>query len=139
MALSDLPISHRNRIKQELIEAGATRYSLIKMEARYLPEIINTDEHIRAAIFGLRDKFSGLLVATDHRIIYSERKPFYKVFDEISYPMISGIGYNERGPRAAVVLHTRIGDYELRFVNVKAAEKFVRFIDSEHVKKLSAS
>jgi hypothetical protein len=139
MALSDVPLSHRNRIKQELVEAGATRYSLVKMESRYLPEIINQDEHINAAIYGLRGNFSGLLVATNHRIIYTERKPFYKVFDEISYPMVSGVGYNMRGPRASVKLHTRVGDYELRYVNNRSAEKFVRFIDSEHVKKLANS
>lgn len=137
MALTDIPSTHKTRIKRELIQAGASKYVLLKMEARYLPEIINEDEHILAAIFGLRGNFSGVLIATDHRIIYTERKPFYKVFDEIAYTMVSGVGYNMRGPRAAVVLHTRVGDYELRYVNNRAAEKFVKFIDSEHVKKLA--
>ncbi|MGZ6005315.1 MAG: PH domain-containing protein [Candidatus Saccharimonadales bacterium] len=136
MDLKDVPKQHKSRIKRELIAAGVSKYGLIKMESRYLPEVIHHDEHVKAVAYGLRNNFSGILVATDQRIIYFERKPFYKVMDEVAYTMVSGIRLNARGQRAAVVLHTRIGDYSLRFVNKNAAEKFVRYIDTQHLKQL---
>lgn len=130
--------SHKERIKIELSHAGVSSYGLLKMEARYLHEIIGEKEHVMAAAYGLSNTFSGMLVATDKRIIYTERKPFYKVVDEVSYSMVSGIRYNLRGNRASVILHTRIGDYGLRFVNKKAAEKFVSYIEAVRLQNSSS-
>lgn len=135
MSLKNLPKTHLTRIKRELAEAGVSKYGLFKMQSRYLPEVIHHDEYIKAVAYGLRNNFSGILVATDQRIIYFERKPFYKVMDEVAYSMVSGIRLNARGQRAAVVLHTRIGDYSLRFVNKNVAEKFVNYIDQKHLKQ----
>lgn len=123
-------MEHQERVRSELIAAGVTPYGLRKMVSRYLPEIIGPNEHIKAVAYGIRKGFSGMLVATDKRVIYTERKPFYKVLDEVPYEMVSGVRYNQRGQKAAVVLHTRVGDYDLGFVNRKVAEKFVKHIEA---------
>ena len=136
MKLSDVSNEEKNRIRLELAAAGVTNYGLRKMESRYLPEIIHQGEHIKAVIYGLRNGFSGMLVATDQRIIYTERKPFYGVMDEIAYAMVSGVRITAPGQKAGVTLHTRVGDYTLKFVNKNAAHKFIEFIDQEHLKEL---
>lgn len=125
---------HKRRVRDELINAGVSRYGLLKLESRYLPRIIHPNEHIEAVAYGITPKnFSAMLVATDRRIIYLDKKPGYTISDEIRYEMVAGVGYNVFRNRAAVVLHTRLGDYPLRFVSVKAAEKFVHYIEIRRV------
>jgi len=120
---------HEKRIKAELINAGVSKYGLLKLESRHLPEIIHPGEHIEAVAYGLSKNYSAMLAATDRRLIYLDRKPFFTISDEITYEMVAGIGYNIQGRFTAVTLHTRLGDYPLRFVNHKAAEKFVHYIE----------
>jgi hypothetical protein len=134
MSLADTTADHRERIRLELIQAGISKLSLKRMECRHLPGVIKDDEHIKAAIYGLSDNFSALIAATNQRIIYSERKPFYKMLDEVAYDMISGVRYNLRGGRANVILHTRVKDYSLRFVAKNTSEKFVNYIESVRLK-----
>lgn len=124
---------HKARIKEELKAAGVTKYGLLKMEFRHLPEVIHPDEHIEAVIYGIRDTFSAILVATDRRVIYLERKPFYSMMDEVTYELVAGIGHNIAGSRASVTLHTRVGNYTLRYVNRRPAEKFINYIEKRRV------
>lgn len=119
---------HQQRVKNELSEAGVTRYGLMKLESRHLPGIILPDEHIDAVAYGLAKRYSAMLVATDRRIIYLDRKPFYTISDEVTYDMVAGVGFNEQKPYASITLHTRIGDYSLRFVRLEPARRFVKYI-----------
>lgn len=128
---------HEKRIKSELIKAGVTRYGLLTLESRHLPEIIHKSEHIEAVAYGLSHNYSAMLIATDRRVIFLDRKPFFSISDEITYEMVAGIGYNIQGRFAAVTLHTRLGDYPLRFVNRKAAEKFVHYIEIRRLEQAS--
>src|SRR5664279_2069929 len=120
---------HTQRIQHELIAAGVTPYGLIKAESRYLPRIINEDEHITAVIYGQHNSSSAMLVATDQRIIYLDKKPMTVHEDEISYAVASGVQHSVRIFFATVVLHTAIANYELRFVNLKCADKFAQYIE----------
>lgn len=129
---------HEKRIKAELIKAGVSRYGLLKLESRHLPEIIHPGEHIEAVAYGLSNNYSAMLVATDRRVIFLDRKPFFSISDEITYEMVAGIGYNIQGRFAAVTLHTRLGDYPIRFVNRKAAEKFVHYIEVRRLEQMSS-
>lgn len=129
---------HEKRIKAELIKAGVSRYGLLKLESRHLPEIIHSGEHIEAVAYGLSNNYSAMLAATDRRVIFLDRKPFFSITDEITYEMVAGIGYNIQGRFAAVTLHTRLGDYPLRFVNRKAAEKFVHYIEVRRLEQMSS-
>lgn len=133
----DISENHKKRVKDELIKAGVSRYGLIKMQSRHLHEIIHPEEHIEAVAYGVRNNYSSMLVATDRRLIYVERKPFYSVTDELTYEMIAGVGYNVRGNRTGITLHTRVGDYVLRYVNTKAASKFVKYIEKRRVENLN--
>jgi len=129
--------NHRKRVKAELIKAGVTKYGLLKLEARHLPEIIHEGEYVEAVAYGLSGNYSAMLVATDRRLIFLDCKPFYTISDEITYEMVAGIGHNVQGRFAAVTLHTRLGDYAIRFVNHRAAEKFVHYIEGRRLERLT--
>jgi uncharacterized pyridoxamine 5'-phosphate oxidase family protein len=127
---------HKSKVRQQLINNGVTRYGLMKMEARHLAEVIHPDENIEGIAYGLSDGDSAMLVATDRRVIYFDRKPFYTITDELTYEMVAGVALNIAGKRAAVTLHTRLGDFIVKFVNTKAAEKFVHYIEIRRIEEI---
>lgn len=124
---------HQRRIKQELTSAGLSRYALLKNEARHLPNVIHEDEHIIAAINGRSATGSVMLVATDRRVIFLDCKSFYTTLDEISYDVVAGVMHHIQGVYANVILHTRVGEYNLRLVNKFQAHKFVDCIERKRL------
>lgn len=132
-----MDIAHIERVKSELRKAGVTRYGLLKGESRKLPQIIHPEEHIHAAVYGRCQQGSAMLVATERRVIFIDWKPLYTTSDEISYDVIAGVTYGQQGLVSTVTLHSRIGDYQLRYVNIGVARKFVAYMEKrqlEHTK-----
>ncbi len=128
-------MTHADRIKTELAAAGVTPYGLRKMSSRHLPEVIHKDEHIMAAVYGQSGSGSALIVATEKRVIYIDKKPFFSNVDELSFDIVSGVKIGTAGPFCALTLHTRLGDYELRFVNRACAKRFVSYIESRRIEQ----
>ncbi len=124
---------HRKRILSELKAAGMTSYGALKMETDKLPRFIHEDEHIGGVVYGRttgQKVGSAMLVATDKRIIFLDAKPFFVTFDEVSYDVVAGVRDTNAGPFAGIILHTRVRDYGLRYVNKVCAERFVKFIET---------
>lgn len=122
--------AHQQRIKKELADAGMTSYGQLKMSSRHLPKIIEEDEHIEGVVYGWRGGGLAMLVATNERIIYIERRPFFAAVDDLSYDIVAGVRVIDTGVFPSVNLHTRMGDYALTYVNPRCAHQFTRYIDS---------
>lgn len=125
--------NHVKRIRSELVKVGMTSYGLMKSETRHLPEHIHEDEHIGGVVYGRYERGSGMIVATDKRILFLDYKLFFQSTDEIKYDVVSGVSVNKQDGTAGVVLHTRLGDYKLRFVNLKCANHFLHYIQGKAV------
>lgn len=125
--------SHIKRIMIELKIAGVTRYGLSKMESQALPAIIHGDEHIGGVVYGKSKVGSVMLIATDKRLIYLDRKPFFNTMDELTYDVVSGVRVDHAGVFSSVVLHTKVADYTLRFVNRKCVKIFANYIESRRL------
>lgn len=123
------------RTRQEMLDAGVTVYGLMKSESRYLPKILHPNEHIEAVIYGQHNSSSAMLIATDERIIYLDKKPMAEMFDEVSYEVISGIEFDIHTFFATVVLHTAVKNYDFKFVNLRCAEKFARHIEKHRLER----
>lgn len=125
---------HQARIKRELSAAGMTTYGQLKMGSRYLPSILAEGEHIGGVVYGRCPNGLAMLVATDKRIIYLERRPFFSSTDDIDYSVVSGVR-RTHAVFSSVDMHTKIGNYNLRFVNPVCANKFVDYIERkiEHI------
>lgn len=123
------------RIKRELLDAGATVYGLLKSESRFLPRILHDNEHIEAVIYGQHQSSSAMMVATDERIIYLDKKPMVAMFDEVSYEVVSGIEFDIHTFFATMVLHTPVKNYQFKFVNLRCAERFARLIESQRLER----
>lgn len=127
---------HSERIKKELIAAGITLYGLSKLSINELPNIIHDNEHIGGIVYGqIGGGNSALLVATDHRIIYIDRRAIFSTIDELTYDVVSGVKSNSAGPFTSLVLHTKVNDYSLRYVNAKCARIFISYIEKMRLEK----
>lgn len=130
---------HARRVHRELIQAGATIYGLLKSESRYLPHVIHENEHILGVVYGQHNSSSAMLVATDRRILYLDKKPMATLIDEVTYDVVSGIELDIHTLFATVRLHTAVTNYEIRYANVHCADKFTYYIEQQRVDKLSSA
>lgn len=127
-------LDHRKkRVKQELKRLGVSWFGLSTREAEYLPTIINFDEHIRGVVSGHHPDDFAMLVATDSRILFLDKKPLFENEDEITYDVVSGVSFGHTGFGSTVTLHTRIKDYPNRTYNQKCARGFVEYIETRCV------
>ncbi|HET9173993.1 MAG TPA: PH domain-containing protein [Candidatus Saccharimonadales bacterium] len=122
---SDDPVM---RIHLELIAAGITSHGLHKSETRYLPRIIRPTEHIGGVVYGEAAVGSVMLVATNERIIYLDKKFLFSIMDSISYHVIAGLRLIRQGPFMTVVLHTRIHDFTVKYANATCARNFEHYV-----------
>lgn len=129
---------HKKRVRAEVKQAGATGFGLTKFSVRYLPKVIHEGEHIHGIVYGrYRDpkgpSFNeGLLVATENRVIFIDHKPGFTKVDELGYHIVSGVELST-AVFSAITLHTRVGNYELRFINPKCGRKFVEYVEGRRI------
>lgn len=123
-------MTHGARVKRELSDAGISGYALMRAEGRALPAFIHPEEHIMAAVYGRTKDGAAMLVATDRRIIFFDKKPLITISDEISYEVVSGVGIGqENGLRSSLTLYTRMGNYSVRMASSKSVVKFERYLE----------
>lgn len=122
-------LTHKQRIMEELKAVGMTPYGFIKLETKELPRIIHPHEHIEGVVYGRAKTGLAMLIATDCRVIFLDKKPFAMIMDEMTYDVVSGVSFGQAASFIGITLHTRTGDYSLRFVNRKCAHNFVEYIE----------
>lgn len=119
----------RNQVYREMRSAGATWWGMLKSETQHLPRVLHDGEHIEAIAYGRYINGSAMLVATDRRVIFLDTKPFFLSSDEITYDIVSGVSYGQSWLLTSLTLHTRIGDYPLKDVSRRSAQRFVHYIE----------
>jgi len=127
--------SHVERVNEELRAAGAVAYNMLLPETHYLPHLIGEDEHIMGSVYRRYKDGRGVLVATDKRILFIDKKPLFTHHDDIAYRIVSGLTRTRIGPIGTVTLRTREGSYQIRTFNQKNAKNFVNHIENEYLNK----
>jgi len=132
--------AHAERIKQELRQAGVSRFGLLRFAIRYLPNLIHTNEHIGGVVYGRYRESEGapsweegLLVATNRRVLFVDHKPGFLKSDEMSYEVVSGIRSSRAGPFSAMTLYSKIGDFTILFARNACVQKFVRYVEKRRL------
>lgn len=114
---------------------GADQYDLLLPETHSLPHLMKPGETPLGIVYGRywlggkRARGRGLLVATDKRILFLDKKPLYLYYDEVTYDVVSGVMYGHAGPASSVTLNTRNGDIRIRTFNGACARQFVRAVE----------
>jgi hypothetical protein len=120
---------HAQRIRNELRLGGADSYDLLLPETHYLPFIINPDEHILGSVYGKYPKGRGVLVVTDQRVLFIDKKPLFVHYDEIDFSIIGGVTNTKVALSSIVTLHTQMGDFVVRTLNHRNAQNFVYCVE----------
>jgi hypothetical protein len=126
-------LSEPDRIKQQLRTLGASRAVLMTSEAKHLPKVIHANENIEGVMYGHAKDGFAMILATDKRVVFVDKKPFFVNEDEITYDVVSGISHGHAGIGSTVTLHTRMKDYKLQTFNEKCAHGFVEAIEAHCV------
>jgi len=123
--------------------AGVTAFGRMKFVSRFLPQVLHENEHIMGAVYGrygeatgLLHQSEGMLIATDRRVIFLDRKPGYESMDELTYDVVSGIQKTYAWPFASLALYTRIGNYTLHFANKHCIDRFMAYVEKRHLESL---
>ena len=134
------------RIREELKAVGMTAFGRLKFASHFLPHVLHEGEHIRGVVYGRYTEGTGLLrwvegmlVATDRRVIFLDRKPGFEAMDELTYDIVSGVQKSYAWPFASVTLHTRIGNYTLRFANKRCIDLFMHYVEGRRLESRDPS
>jgi hypothetical protein len=133
MAKRKLPMSHEEQVKQRLLHLGVTRTGLLRSESRYLPHIIHPNETIGGVVYGRHPDGFAMLIATDRRVIFLDKKPLFVNEDEVTYDVVSGVKKSILGVTSSVTLHTKVKDYPIRTLNHRCAQSFVDYIEARRL------
>lgn len=119
----------RHDVEEQLRDCGLTGWTLTRPESRELHKHLLPGEIVRGAVYGHSLDGAVMLVATDRRVIYFDKKPVFVKMEDVSYEVISGITISWVLYAGIVTLHTRFGDLILRTRNKLAAQRFKDYID----------
>lgn len=126
-------LSHKENVKQQLRNLGVSKAALMTSESQYLPYIIHPNEVIGGVVYGRHKSGYAMIVATNKRVIFLDKKPLFVNEDELTYDVVSGVANSSVGIASTVTLHTRIKDYEIRTMNPRCADNFVKYIESRRL------
>lgn len=124
-------VSETDRIKKQLKSLGVSRSALSTSEARHLPKVIHPGEDIYGVVYGLSKDGFVMILVTDKRILFIDKKPFFVNEDEITFDVVSGIRHGHAGIGSTVTLHTRIKDYQIKTLNEHCAHGFVEAVEAQ--------
>lgn len=130
--------SKLQRIKSELKAAGVTSYGMSKLSIKEIPNILHDNETIGGVVYGqVGGGNTAVLLATNKRVLYIDRRMMFMTTDELTYDVVSGIKVTSAAPFTSVSLHTRIRDYTIRFANAKCARIFTEYIEKRRIEAQS--
>ncbi len=109
--------------------------------ANELVNIIKDDETIRHCVYGSYQGGRALLVATDHRILLIDKRPFFLNLEDLRYEMLNEVYFAGRLLNAQVKLHsgsrvldfTSIADARLRKLYTYTQDQITRARQLEHM------
>ncbi len=128
---------HQERVRRELLATGVTKAALYKPQLRRLDKFLHADEHIEAVVYSTYGSGTGVLLATDRRIMYVDIRPFNYNFDEFTYDIVSGVSLRQQGPLLTLTLHTPINHFTIRTTNRQAAQGFLTCMEVRKIEHLS--
>lgn len=121
---------HILKIEKELRNVGIKTYGLMKSETKELPHILSENETIKGCIYGQYKGGSGMMVATNKRLIFLDKKPMHLLMEEMTYESIVDIGADWQPFFSKVTVNARAEKYVFKYVNSRCARIFVRYLET---------
>jgi hypothetical protein len=126
-------------LAKQLRRIGADAYDLRLPETHTLPLVVQPNERMEGIVYGryvyraIDAEFisRGAVVITNTRVLLVNKKPFYVSCEEVAFDRVSGITYNRVGPIGHVILHTKLGDIDIRTFNQQCARHFTKAVEAK--------
>lgn len=107
----------RQEIERQLQEIGAKFKWWGRGEARELEQVIEPGETIMHCINGRYEGGFAMLCVTDRRLVLIDKKPLYLSLEDISYDMISEVGFDGRLVDSTITVYSITK--QLRFTSLR--------------------
>lgn len=127
-----------HRIVSELHDVGVDHYQWLGPEGQELFALLRPNEHIGGVLYGRQETGTALIVATNQRLMFIDKKPFFLKIDEIDYESLHAINYENIGFFATVTLLSSGQDYRMRTNHLKSAQEFVQYVELKSLEQPSS-
>lgn len=117
-------------VQDQLRYLGATPFVLMRAEVKILPDILEDGEQIREFITGTYDGGFGMMVATDKRLLFIDKKVFDLVVDDVPFNMISTLEFDLGMFFGRVFVYTFAKDYRFRRTRKYRTLRFSRHVQT---------
>ena len=121
-------------VKQQLRDAGATLYEIAKQETVELARILFDDEKIEAFMYGYYEAGFGLLVATNKRIIFVDKRFYNLKVEDIPYNTVNSVEYHLGIFFGVGKIYTRAQNFNFWWVKKSNLMNFCNFVDMKMYK-----
>lgn len=132
---ADKPLSSLQALQTRLGQLGIGWWGIHRSETKHLNKLLHPNESVGGAICGSNKSGNVMLVATDRRVIFIDRKPFFSKAEDISYEAIGGITFEWMGFTGLVILHTKLGDIKIKTYGRTSADIFHNYIDQRCIEQ----
>ena len=109
----------RKLLANQLNQTGHRFRIFGRTELKQLRRILNPGEIINQCVFGYYQGGSGLLVATDERVLLIDKRPFYLYVEDHDYASVSSVDFTSRLLQG--VLYFQAGAKRIVFTSVSDA------------------
>ncbi len=117
-------------VRLQLRNLGASPAIMQKAEIRHLPDILMRDEVIKEFIAGTYAGGFGMLLATDRRLLFVDKKFFDLLVDDIPYSMIAAVEFDVSMIWGRVTIFTRAKNFKFKRIRKQRTLQFARYVET---------
>lgn len=128
----------RKTLKKQLADLKLRGWIFGRAEIKELRKLLNPDEIVKHCAYGYYTGGSGLLVATNERILLVDKQPLYLNVEEISYESVRSVECRQKNLQALISICTSMKRLQFRSFSdarLKLMEKYVseRALEAQNV------
>lgn len=96
----------RKTLKKQLADLKLRGWLFGRAEIKELRRLLNPDEIVKQCAYGYYNGGSGILVATNERVLLIDKQPLYTNIEEMKYESIRGVECHQKSMQALISIHT---------------------------------
>lgn len=118
-------------VRTQLKSLGATSFQLAKQEIAELARVLLPTEHLEAFMFGYYDAGYALLVATNARVLFIDKRFYNLKVEDIPYNTISSVEYHLGFAFGTAKIYTRAQNFNIWWVKKRDLMNFCDYVDGQ--------
>ncbi len=120
-----------NLIKTDSFRAKLGFRFFGRAEIKALKKILRSNEYIAHCTYGYHQGGSGILVATNQRVLLMDKRPFYAHLEDIDYQNIKEVSYKMKLLQAILLIRTNKRTLYFKSVSDARLKNTKKYVDSK--------